>query len=271
MMADEIKSKAGELGIPPDIVEKDYVISTVLREIWISGVWKNLVFKGGTSLKKTYFPNYRFSEDLDFNLLDGDAEGLTGALSGLKGYAGEIEFLEPEIRERLGKRYHAGKLVGYEIRIPYRFLRKSGVPAKIRIDLSVGDYEKMVLPPVERKIFHNYSDEGAFSSVRIMTYSLEEIMAEKIRSIFQRTGRPRDIYDIWYLSGHADMDLVLSVIEEKFEAKGVPFSLNRVLDNEGVYRSNWRNMKILVGDVPDFDAVWDAVTEVCEEVKEVIG
>ncbi|WP_431214673.1 nucleotidyl transferase AbiEii/AbiGii toxin family protein [Puia sp. P3] len=30
----------------------------------------NLVFKGGTVLKKVYFPDYRFSEDLDFTLLD---------------------------------------------------------------------------------------------------------------------------------------------------------------------------------------------------------
>ncbi len=30
----------------------------------------NLVFKGGTVLKKVYFRDYRFSEDLDFTLLD---------------------------------------------------------------------------------------------------------------------------------------------------------------------------------------------------------
>lgn len=30
---------------------------------------KNLVFKGGTVLKKAYFEDYRFSEDLDFTLL----------------------------------------------------------------------------------------------------------------------------------------------------------------------------------------------------------
>src|SRR5690242_3585653 len=31
---------------------------------------KILVFKGGTVLKKTYFEDYRFSEDLDFTLMD---------------------------------------------------------------------------------------------------------------------------------------------------------------------------------------------------------
>ncbi|NJE13855.1 nucleotidyl transferase AbiEii/AbiGii toxin family protein [Thermococcus sp. LS2] len=30
------------------------------------------------------------------------------------------------------------------------------------------------------------------------SYSLEEIFAEKLRSLFQRT-RPRGLYDVWYL------------------------------------------------------------------------
>jgi len=32
----------------------------------------SIVFKGGTVLKKIYFENYRFSEDLDFSLLDNE-------------------------------------------------------------------------------------------------------------------------------------------------------------------------------------------------------
>ncbi|MBW6474015.1 MAG: nucleotidyl transferase AbiEii/AbiGii toxin family protein [Anaerolineaceae bacterium] len=30
---------------------------------------KNLVFKGGTCLRKCYFPDYRFSENLDFTAI----------------------------------------------------------------------------------------------------------------------------------------------------------------------------------------------------------
>ncbi len=39
-----------------------------------------LAFKGGTALKKIYAPDYRFSEDLDFTLLDDTLnEGLAAA------------------------------------------------------------------------------------------------------------------------------------------------------------------------------------------------
>ena len=36
----------------------------------------SLVFKGGTALKKCYFDNYRFSEDLDFSGLEGTSSGV---------------------------------------------------------------------------------------------------------------------------------------------------------------------------------------------------
>lgn len=50
---------------------KDYVLSWLLLGISKNPILSdNLVFKGGTVLKKVYFPDYRFSEDLDFTLLD---------------------------------------------------------------------------------------------------------------------------------------------------------------------------------------------------------
>lgn len=52
-------------------IEKDYVLSWVLFAISKNKILnKALVFKGGTVLKKTYFEDYRFSEDLDFTLVD---------------------------------------------------------------------------------------------------------------------------------------------------------------------------------------------------------
>ena len=55
------------------IIEKDYVISWILLGLAGSRLKKSFAFKGGTALKKVYFPDYRYSEDLDFTLL-GDLE-----------------------------------------------------------------------------------------------------------------------------------------------------------------------------------------------------
>jgi len=67
----EIQKKAMIVGVRDQQIEKDYILSWILfgisMHVYLS---KTLVFKGGTVLKKVYFDDYRFSEDLDFTLLN---------------------------------------------------------------------------------------------------------------------------------------------------------------------------------------------------------
>lgn len=65
----ESRLKKGTKTISVKSLEKNYVLSWVLIGITKSKMTNTLCFKGGTALKKIYFPNYRFSEDLDFTLL----------------------------------------------------------------------------------------------------------------------------------------------------------------------------------------------------------
>ena len=59
------------LGIPWDVLERDYLLSWVLAGIGqVASLRDTLVFKGGTALKKCYFGDYRFSEDVDFSALE---------------------------------------------------------------------------------------------------------------------------------------------------------------------------------------------------------
>lgn len=66
------------LSTPWELLERDYLLSWILPGIiQVGSLCDTLVFKGGTSLKKCYFGDYRFSEDLDFSGLEslptGDA------------------------------------------------------------------------------------------------------------------------------------------------------------------------------------------------------
>lgn len=64
------------LNIPWNVLEQDYVISWVLQGIvQVPELYDNLIFKGGTALKKCYFGEYRFSEDLDYSCIS-NAEDL---------------------------------------------------------------------------------------------------------------------------------------------------------------------------------------------------
>ncbi len=56
---------ANELHIPANIIEKDYFVTLVLKELRTH--LKDMVFKGGTSLTKCYRLLDRFSEDIDIS------------------------------------------------------------------------------------------------------------------------------------------------------------------------------------------------------------
>lgn len=67
----EIQKNALEAGVRDQQIEKDYVLSWILHGIALRFDFSDIFFfKGGTVLKKVYFKDYRFSEDLDFSLLE---------------------------------------------------------------------------------------------------------------------------------------------------------------------------------------------------------
>jgi len=66
-----LKSLAKEQGISLEIIQKDYALSYLLAGMALTpGLGEKIALKGGTALKKLYYPDYRFSEDLDFSTLE---------------------------------------------------------------------------------------------------------------------------------------------------------------------------------------------------------
>lgn len=56
----------GGMRIREDVLERDYCLAWFLWGLAESALKPILAFKGGTALKRCYFGDYRFSEDLDF-------------------------------------------------------------------------------------------------------------------------------------------------------------------------------------------------------------
>lgn len=75
-----LKRIAGKRKVPVGTVEKDYVLSLMLAILSNSEIANKIVFKGGTAIKKIYYPVARFSEDLDFDCLDLDPEDIKAIL-----------------------------------------------------------------------------------------------------------------------------------------------------------------------------------------------
>jgi predicted nucleotidyltransferase component of viral defense system/DNA-directed RNA polymerase subunit RPC12/RpoP len=219
----DIIERVAEWQLTAEVVEKDYVLGWLLWGIGQDPILgERWVFKGGTCLKKCYIETHRFSEDLDFTVLPGGpyrpeeiTSHLERTLQRVHGASG-IDFSPQPPRLRLRP-----DGLSTEGRVYYIGPRKTPMAARVKLDISAN--ETVVRPPVLRTIAHPYPDGPLRGQVR--TYSFEEVFAEKIRAMAQR-ARPRDLYDIVNLFRRNDLrlypDVILTVLEEKCVAKGLP-------------------------------------------------
>src|SRR6202163_3569932 len=76
--ADLFAETAARKGLPEAIIEKDFWVCWVLKQLFsIDSLSGRLLFKGGTSLSKIFHAINRFSEDIDL-AVDYVALGFTG-------------------------------------------------------------------------------------------------------------------------------------------------------------------------------------------------
>ncbi len=251
----EIQSIAGKEGVRDTQIEKDYIISWIINAIANNTfLKKNLIFKGGTVLKKVYFPDYRFSEDLDYTYRGREInfDGIKSAFREL------IDWVYEESRIPLSfqneTKYDTGN---YNFYLSYTGpLGGLGANKDIKVDISPN--ELIYYPPKEKQIIKAYSD--LVQENRIYCYALGEIIAEKMRSIMQRTA-PRDVYDLWYLFEIEEENIEdhIFAFQHKANHKGLnPNSLITVLElKEKTYEKHWENhLRDQLTEIPYFKDVW---------------
>jgi len=96
----------------------------------------------------------------------------------------------------------------------------------MRIKFDVSEYEKIVLPLQQHEVIHQYSDAASLQ-IRALCYSLEEILAEKLRSWIQRT-RSHDLFDVVKIVQSKAVPIsktkIISTFLQKTIFKQVPFA-----------------------------------------------
>lgn len=249
----EIQQQANAGGVRDQQIEKDYILSWILF-----GISKHeqlsmtIVFKGGTVLKKVYFEDYRFSEDLDFTLLNSEIPN-----EQIFAWFNEVfEFIKDEANIPLdiidNIEHEDG---GINFYISYIGpLGGQGNNKKVKVDISRS--EQLVFEPIMNDAFIGYSD---LEEHKLLCYPLEEVLVEKMRSVMQRM-QARDFYDIWYLlEEHGmDADFYVSEFEAKCNSKDLlhtdfPKKLDERLPQ---YKGRWNSsMSEQIKELPDFEQV----------------
>lgn len=224
-------------GLVWEIHERDYLLSWILAGIaQVDILSKTLVFKGGTALKKCYFGNYRFSEDLDFSAVSGVPRGeameeaMREACSIAKGLLDPYAPVEITCARYREKNEHPGNQEAFDIRA--RFQWQHEPLTHVIVEIAVN--EPILLPYKERSILHGYEEP---LDAQILVYSLEEVLSEKLRAILQKVkvfekrgwvrSRARDYYDLWRILGEwrdrLQLTDFISLLKKKCDLKEVGF------------------------------------------------
>ena len=253
----QVQRLALKNNVSPEIIEKDYFIELVLFYFSKdSSLCENLVFRGGTALKKVYFPEYRFSEDLDFVIdskkeINVYQEIIIQILQNISSdYPIKIDKRSIFERDRL------------QLFIIYDIIPDIRGVKELKVDI-LQDY---YIPKHERKgLLFSYPEFENKNSI-LKTYVLESVVCDKIGRILDVDNEPRDLYDLWYL---LKLNLDINIIRKEFKNKYgyeilIPNLLREIVKDD--YRQNWRNRLIYqMFDLPDFDIVIKDLNKLIKE------
>ena len=253
------------------LLEKDYALGYLLAGMArVPALHCGLVLKGGTALRKFYFGDYRFSEDLDFSAVARPADVDTAMQEAVAATEAQLQERGPfaVTLERLVLRDpHPGGQDAFTVRVRFPTHRRP----LCRLKVEITHDEDVLLPPLTRTLLHHYPDPP---QATWRCYPLEEIVAEKLRALLQSHARLRergwgasracrDYYDLWYLLSHSTLDAALlpDLLARKCALRRVTFASTAdflALELQTVARAEWeRQLAPFVPDAPSADQVLD--------------
>ena len=254
-------ARAGGRRIVESVLERDYCLAWFLVGLSGSPLRETLVFKGGTALKRCYFGDYRFSEDLDFTL--AEASELESILAGLEAVYAEVQRASGIVVRfaRADRNSHQNSHTFY---LSYEGPLPAASPKEVKVDITIR--EQLVRPVEDRPVlrgYEEYADLPEDAPVRV--YALEEIAVEKLVALTDKTrNEPRDLYDLWHLmnEGLVDFAALVAEVEAKlaFRGRTRDAMTTELVTKEARYKKLWTvRLAQQVAKLPPFDDVYRAV------------
>ncbi|MBI4405161.1 MAG: nucleotidyl transferase AbiEii/AbiGii toxin family protein [Deltaproteobacteria bacterium] len=262
-LSNRLLKELGGRRIPEQTLERDYCIAWFLVGLSKVPLREKIAFKGGTALKRCHFENYRFSEDLDFTLLESlsSFDELKEALAPIYDIVKQesnVTFSFSRSDSQPHQNTHTFYLA-YEGPLPATAMAK-----EIKVDVTIK--ESLVENPTSCAVLRSYPEFSDLPlNAHVRTYPLAEIAMEKTVALLDRARtEPRDLYDLWFLleQGSVDLDSCFHGIELKLQHRGkrLPDVRGEFENKETRLRKTWvTRLSSQMNSLPEFDGVYRAV------------
>lgn len=236
---------AHQTGSDLHVAQQDVVLLYALNALKDADVLDDLIFKGGTYLRKMLLGNDgRFSEDLDFtdHGLDDNPEALLHAAFEDPHHGVTFEIVDP----------YATSQGNWACSVAYEHAWAQG-----RFKLEISSRERAFLEPVVKDPVHQiYFDALPYEPPKVPCMRREEAIAEKLRAVHQRSTE-RDLYDvIQYAQKGFETSLVRLLAVGKLWNDRQAFDPDQVLGTLEDGRRDWPDLRNLLGadDQDDWNA-----------------
>lgn len=204
---------------PNTQVEQDLILSRALIEIFREpSACEGLLLRGGTALHKLFLkPAGRYSEDID--LVQVSPGPIGPALSAIRARLDPI--LGTPRRE----------FAPHNVTLLYRMESEVPPVVRLRLKLEINTREHFA---VFGAMSHQLSIKSPWfeGQAEIRTYTLDELLATKLRALYQRR-KGRDLFDLWAGLGTnaVDPEKVVQAFRRYMEEEGSKVSRSEFLEN----------------------------------------
>jgi predicted nucleotidyltransferase component of viral defense system len=273
----ELRQHAEEHELSEANVQRDYVFGWLISGLYrTSSLADALVLKGGNGLRKGYFPNTRFSDDLDFTTEHGlEGHLLLEEFNGVCRFARDAAGVSFDIgRNRIVDEHEIdGTKKVFKMKLYFKDFLTGADHITLSVRMDVTEYDRLYLPVQERQLIHPYSDV-ADCSTAIRCIKLEEALAEKMKCLLQRRYC-YDLFDLVYgafvtRDVEVDRSEMLNVFFKKTIFGGSPLAAkNLLLDLPlDLFRGYWHTVLTPRASRMTFD---NAVNVLKVSIEELFG
>lgn len=193
-------------------VEQDLVISRALAEMFSHPLLaRSLAFRGGTALYKLYLsPAARYSEDIDLVQMEAGPAGTV------------MDAIQATLNPWLGK--PRWKQTRGRVTFRYGFESGGAPPLKMRLKVEINTREHVAVLGYTTRLF-SVQSRWFERTARIPTFELDELLATKLRALYQRK-KGRDLFDLVVAlrDGRCDPQRIVQTFRSYMEAEGSPIT-----------------------------------------------